>query len=275
MKYADLHVHTNESDGTSSPEKLVKEAARAGLYAVGIVDHDTVSALVPAMAAAKASGVEIVPGIELTAQYEGQEIHILGYYIDYRNEQLLEKLLLVRQDRVERVIKIVNNLKEMGVHLDAQAVFDISGNATVGRMHVARALVKEGLVGSTGEAFQRYIGDKSPAYVLGFKFSPAEAIKLIRECGGVAVLAHPYIIHNDSLIPQFVKDGLMGLEAYYPEHSQSMINFYLGLAKELDLLVTGGSDFHGSAKPDVKLGKMKIPWELVEKLKAASRNKND
>ncbi|MFA5004777.1 MAG: PHP domain-containing protein [Candidatus Omnitrophota bacterium] len=275
MKYADLHVHTNESDGTSSPEKLVKEAARAGLYAVGIVDHDTVSALAPAMAAAKASGVEIVPGIELTAQYEGQEIHILGYYIDYRNEQLLEKLLLVRQDRVERVIKIVNNLKEMGVHLDAQAVFDISGNATVGRMHVARALVKEGLVGSTGEAFQRYIGDKSPAYVLGFKFSPAEAIKLIRECGGVAVLAHPYIIHNDSLIPQFVKDGLMGLEAYYPEHSQSMINFYLGLAKELDLLVTGGSDFHGSAKPDVKLGKMKIPWELVEKLKAASRNKND
>jgi len=275
LKYADLHVHTNESDGTSSPEKLVKEAARAGLYAVGIVDHDTVSALAPAMAAAKASGVEIVPGIELTAQYEGQEIHILGYYIDYRNEQLLEKLLLVRQDRVERVIKIVNNLKEMGVHLDAQAVFDISGNATVGRMHVARALVKEGLVGSTGEAFQRYIGDKSPAYVLGFKFSPAEAIKLIRECGGVAVLAHPYIIHNDSLIPQFVKDGLMGLEAYYPEHSQSMINFYLGLAKELDLLVTGGSDFHGSAKPDVKLGKMKIPWELVEKLKAASRNKND
>jgi hypothetical protein len=275
LKYADLHVHTNESDGTSSPEKLVKEAARAGLYAVGIVDHDTVSALAPAMAAAKAAGVEIVPGIELTAQYEGQEIHILGYYIDYRNEQLLEKLLLVRQDRVERVIKIVNNLKEMGVHLDAQAVFDISGNATVGRMHVARALVKEGLVGSTGEAFQRYIGDKSPAYVLGFKFSPAEAIKLIRECGGVAVLAHPYIIHNDSLIPQFVKDGLMGLEAYYPEHSQSMINFYLGLAKELDLLVTGGSDFHGSAKPDVKLGKMKIPWELVEKLKAASRNKND
>ena len=275
MKYADLHVHTNESDGTCSPEKLVKEAMRAGLYAVGIVDHDTVNALAPAMAAAKSSGLEIIPGIELTSQYDGQEIHILGYFIDYRDERLLEKLVLVRQDRVERVKKIVDNLREMGLNLDPQAVFDISGNATVGRMHVARALVKEGLVSSTNEVFQKYIGDKSPAYVLGFKFSPAEAIKLIKDSGGVAVLAHPYVIHNDSLIPQFAKEGLMGLEAYYPEHSQSMINFYLGLAKDLGLLVTGGSDFHGSAKPGVKFGKVKIPWELVEKLKAASRQNND
>jgi len=275
LKYADLHVHTNESDGTSSPEKLVKDVSRAGLYAVGIVDHDTVNALAPAISAAKTYGIEVIPGIELTSQYEGQEIHILGYFIDYHDQSLLEKLALVRQNRVERVIKIVSNLKEMGLDLDPQAVFDISGNATVGRMHVARALVEEGLVGSTNEAFQKYIGDKSPAYVLGFKFSPAEAIKLIKDSGGVAVLAHPYIIHNDDLIPQFAKDGLMGLEAYYPEHSQSMVNFYLNLAKELGLLVTGGSDFHGSAKPDVKLGKVKIPWELVEKLKMASRGNND
>ena len=272
MKYADLHVHTNESDGTSSPEKLVQQAIRAGLSGVAIVDHDTVNALPRAISAAQSSSLTIIPGIELTAQYENQEIHILGYFIDYLNAQLLEKLILVRQNRVERVKKIVFNLKELGVNLDPQVVFDIAGNASVGRMHLARALLKEGLVSSTSEAFQKYIGDKSPAYVLGFKLTPKEAFQLIKDAGGVPVLAHPYIIRNDNLITQFAKEGLIGLEVYYPEHSQSMINFYLGLAKELGLLVTGGSDFHGSAKPDVSLGKAKVPWELVQKLQAASRS---
>jgi hypothetical protein len=275
LKYADLHVHTNESDGTSSPQKLVREALAAGIQAVGIVDHDTVSALAPAIKEAASSGIEVIPGIELTAQYESQEIHILGYFIDYQDSRLLEKLALVRQNRVERVIKIVDNLKQMGVNLNPKAVFDISGNATVGRMHIARALLKEGLVSSTQEAFQKYIGDRSPAYVLGFKFSPAEAIRLIKDFGGVPVLAHPYIIHNDSLIAQFTQDGLQGLEVYYPEHTQSMINFYLDLAKDFGLLVTGGSDFHGAAKPDVKLGKSKIPWDLVEILKMAGKRAND
>jgi len=272
VKYADLHVHTNESDGTSSPEKLVQQAIRAGLSGVAIVDHDTVNALPRAISAAQSSSLTIIPGIELTAQYENQEIHILGYFIDYLNAQLLEKLILVRQNRVERVKKIVFNLKELGVNLDPQVVFDIAGNASVGRMHLARALLKEGLVSSTSEAFQKYIGDKSPAYVLGFKLTPREAFQLIKDAGGVPVLAHPYIIRNDNLITQFAKEGLIGLEVYYPEHSQSMINFYLGLAKELGLLVTGGSDFHGSAKPDVSLGKAKVPWELVQKLQAASRS---
>jgi hypothetical protein len=272
VKYADLHVHTNESDGTSSPEKLVQQAIRAGLSGVAIVDHDTVNALPRAISAAQSSSLTIIPGIELTAQYENQEIHILGYFIDYLNAQLLEKLILVRQNRVERVKKIVFHLKELGVNLDPQVVFDIAGNASVGRMHLARALLKEGLVSSTSEAFQKYIGDKSPAYVLGFKLTPREAFQLIKDAGGVPVLAHPYIIRNDNLITQFAKEGLIGLEVYYPEHSQSMINFYLGLAKELGLLVTGGSDFHGSAKPDVSLGKAKVPWELVQKLQAASRS---
>jgi len=271
VKYADLHVHTNQSDGTSSPEKIVEESIRAGLSAIAIVDHDTVNAFPRSLIAAAPCGLEVVPGIELTAQYEDQEIHILGYFVDYQNRDLLGELAAVRQNRVERVYRIVNNLRGLGLNLDAQSVFDISGNSTVGRMHIARALLENGLVGSTAEAFRKYIGDKSPAYVLGFKFSPAEAIKLIKDSGGVAVLAHPYIIQNDNLIRQFAHEGLSGLEVYYPEHSQSMINFYLGLARELNLLVTGGSDFHGDAKPDIRLGMAKVPLDLVDKLRQARK----
>ncbi len=271
MKYADLHVHTTESDGTFTPTRLVQAALKCSLAAIAIVDHDTVGGVAEAKAAAVGTDLEIIPGLELTAQNENQEIHILGYFLDYQNQSLLEKLKLVQQNRVERVYKIVNNLKDLGLTLNPQAVFDISGPGTVGRMHIAKALLQEGLVASTAEAFRKYIGDKSPAYVLGFRFSPAEAIALINQAGGVAVLAHPYMLHNDALIPEFAGYGLQGIEVYYPEHSQAMINFYLDLAKKFNLLVTGGSDFHGAVKPDIKLGMIKLPWELVEKLRQEKR----
>ena len=271
MKYADLHAHTTESDGTYTPVQLVKEAIVRGLSAIAIVDHDSVGAIPEALKEAEETSCEVIPGIELTAQQDSQEVHILGYFLDYQQEALLDKLKLLQQNRVKRVYKIVENLKELGVGLNPQTVFDISGLGTVGRMHIARALVKDGWVDSTSEAFRKYIGDKSPAYVLGFCFSPAQAIKLIRNVGGVAVLAHPFILNSDELIAEFAHCGLQGLEVYYPEHSQSQVNFYLDLAKKLDLLVTGGSDFHGSAKPEIKLGAIKIPLELVEKLRQAKR----
>jgi len=267
VKYADLHVHTSESDGTLTPKQLVREALYRGLSAIAIVDHDTVGGILEAEVAAQGADLEVIAGIELTAQYEGQEIHILGYFLDLQNKALLEKLNLVQLNRIERVHKIVNNLEQQGVKLNAQDVFDISGKGTVGRMHIARALVKGGWVTTTAEAFRKYIGDKSPAYVLGFSLSPVEAINLIKGAGGVAVLAHPYILHDDALITELAGYGLQGIEVYYPEHSQSMVNFYLDLARKLNLLVTGGSDFHGSVKPDIKLGTIKIPIELVEKLR--------
>lgn len=271
MKYADLHAHTSESDGTYTPVQLVKEALKRSLSAVAIVDHDTVNAIPLALKAAEETSLEVVPGIELTSQYENQEIHILGYFLDYQDKGLLDKLKPVRQARIRRVHEMIKNLKGLGIELEPQTVFDISGSGTVGRMHIARALVKDGWVSSTAEAFRKYIGDQSPAYVLGFRFSPEEAIKIIRNAGGVAVLAHPYILRNDEWIGEFAASGLQGLEAYYPEHSQSQVNYYLELAKKLNLVVTGGSDFHGSAKPDIKLGSIKIPLELVEKLRSAKR----
>ena len=267
MKYADLHVHSLASDGTYTTAQLIKEGIARKLSAIAIVDHDTLDAIPQAIAQAKGTDLEIIAGIELTSQYENQEVHILGYFLDYLDNVLLEKLKLVQQNRIARVYKIVTNLEEMGVKLNPETVFNISGKSTVGRMHIARALVEEGHVDSIAEAFRKYIGDKSPAYVLGFPLSVREAIKLINNVGGVAVLAHPYILHNDTLITEFVKDGLQGIEVYYPEHSQSMVNFYLDLAKSLNLLVTGGTDFHGSVKPQIKLGMIKIPFELVEKIR--------
>jgi len=269
MKFADLHLHTKFSDGTYSPEELILESKKAKLSAIAVVDHDTVSGVEPAIKIAKTKDIEVLPGIELSAEYEGREIHMLGYLIDYNNSALLEKLKTLKNNRVERVYKITDKLKDMGIDLKPGSVFDISGIGIVGRLHIARALVLEGKVGSIFEAFQKYIGDKCPAYVLGFKLQPDEAIRLIKDAGGIPVLAHPYTLNNDDLIFKFIDYGLMGLEAYYPEHSQGMINFYLSLAKKHNLLVTGGSDCHGNAKTEIRIGSLKISYKLVERLKEA------
>lgn len=271
-RFADLHLHTLFSDGTYTPEELISRSLKAGLSAIAVVDHDTVEGINPAIAEAKDKDLEVLSGVELSAAYNDQEVHILGYMIDQENKSLLKKLGALRENRVERVYKMAIKLKGLGINLDPQKVFDLAGKGTVGRLHVARALVKEGLCRSLSEVFQKYIGDNGPAYVLGFRFSPKDAIKFIKDSGGVPVLAHPYTLHNDELIAEFTKLGLMGLEVYYPEHSQGMINFYLELAKKNNLLITGGSDCHGLAKPEVRLGSIKVPYDLVEKLKAAKED---
>ena len=269
MKFADLHLHTLFSDGTYTPEELISEAQKAGLSAIAVVDHDSVSGLTPTLEIAKIKNIEVLTGIELTTEYDGLEIHTLGYLIDYQRKEFREKLDFLQKNRIERIYKMVDKLKDMHIELTAEDVFAMAKQGTVGRLHVARAMVKQGCVSSAQEAFRKYIGDKCPAYIAGFRFSPGEAIKLIRAIGGISILAHPYCLNRDELIPQFINDGLMGLEVYYPEHTQAMTNFYLNLAQKFNLLVTGGSDCHGNAKPEVKIGSIKIPYELVERLKSA------
>lgn len=269
MKFADLHLHTIFSDGSYTPEELLSQSLKSGLSTIAIVDHDTVEAIAPAIEISGKQGIEVLSGIELSAEYDGLEIHILGYLIDYHNEKLRQKLEFLKSNRVERIYKITDKLKEIGLDLKPDTVFDIAKQGTVGRLHVARAMLKAGLVSSIPQAFGKYIGDKSPAYVCNFKFSPFDAIRLIRNTGGIPVLAHPYILNRDDLILKFIDYGLMGLEAYYPEHTKTMVNHYLTLAKKYNLLVTGGSDCHGDAKPEIKIGSIKIPYELVEKLKEA------
>ena len=255
MKFADLHLHTIFSDGTYTPQGLIERAQKAELSCIAVVDHDTVSG--------------ITPVLESSASSDGLEIHILGYLFDYQNRELVEKIDILKQIRIERIYKMVDKLKGLGIKLNPETVFDLAPLGTVGRLHVARAMVKEGLVGSTGEAFARYIGDKCPAYVLGFRLSPQEAIGLIKRSGGIPVLAHPYTVGQSDLLYKIIDCGIMGLEVYYPEHLPQTVNFYLGVAKKYELLVTGGSDCHGAAKPNIKIGTLKIPYELVEKLKAA------
>ncbi len=267
MKFADLHTHTLFSDGTQSSEGLVAEAKKEALDCIAVCDHDTVAALSQAIALGKEQGLEVLPGIELSAAEQGTEVHILGYMIDHQNKALKEKLDFLRTNRVQRIYEIVEKLNALGINLNPGSVFAVAQDGTPGRLHIARAMLKEKQVSTLDEAFRRFIGDRGPAYVCGFRLEPTEAIKLIKDAGGVSVLAHPYSIHRDELIPQLAAAGLGGLEVYYPEHSQAMINFYLDMAKKYNLVVSGGSDYHGYAKPDVKIGAVRIPYELVEKIK--------
>ncbi len=265
---ADLHLHTNCSDGTLSPRELVALAKKNRVSAIAVVDHDTVDGLEEALSCGREAGVEVIPGIELTSELDGTEIHMLGYYIDHTQPALLRTLSFLQEARRARIYKMVEKLNALGLGVTSEAVFALATGGSVGRLHVARALAGGKFVSSVQEAFQRFIGDRGPAYVGGFKLPPKDAIGLILGAGGVPVLAHPYTMRRDELIGEFAALGLKGLEVFYPEHSQSMVNYYLQLAATLGLAVTGGSDFHGHAKPDIDLGVMKLPYEYVEKLAA-------
>lgn len=267
MRLADLHLHTIYSDGTYTPEELINKASAKGITTVAITDHDTVEAIEPAIEIAGRKNIEVIPAIELTCEYKGLEIHILGYFIEYNNKELLKKLSFLRENRRERMYVMIEKLKKMNIKIEAEQVFKLTVGNVVGRLHLARALVEAGYVHSIYEAFQKYIGEQSPAYVCGFRLSPYEAIRLIRQNRGISVLAHPYSLKRDDLISVFVGYGIRGLEVYYPEHTKTMTSHYKDLADKYGLLVTGGSDCHGNAKSQAQLGSIKLPYELVEKIK--------
>lgn len=269
MKFADLHTHTNLSDGTDTPQQLVELALSRRLCAIAISDHDTVDGVTPAIEAAKNTELEIIPSLELSAEYNNSEVHILGFLVDYNDSYLLSRLKKMREDRIIRMHEMVERLKSLGVSIDVDRVFGLAGNATVGRMHLARILYLEGFVATLQEAFNKYIGEKCPAYVSRFKLSPKEAIELILSAKGVAVLAHPYILNNDKLIEEFSGYGLKGIEAYYPEHLPQVTKHYETIADKLNLIKTGGSDYHGTLKPHNPLGKVRVPYSVVEQLKDA------
>jgi hypothetical protein len=265
---ADLHIHTNFSDGILSPEDIIRKARDAGLACIAITDHDTVDGIPSAIIEGRKLGVKVVPGIEFTTDVPGTEIHILGYFLDYKAGWLLELLKKIRFDRVNRIYKMVEKLKKLGVDIEADEILKLVDLGSVGRPHVARVLVQKGKVGSIQEAFNRYLDFNAPAYVPHFKLTPAEAVKTIIKAGGVPVYAHPGISADDGIIPELVKAGLAGIEVYYSKHSDFQVNHYLTIAEKYGLVVTGGSDFHGSLMRDFSLGQVTVPDELVEKLEA-------
>lgn len=267
MKYADLHIHTNKSDSSFSPEEVIKYADKIGLSAIAITDHDSIDAIPLIQKYADQCNIEIIPGIELSSDINGDEVHILGYLIDYNNKLFQDKLKFLRDVRIKRAEQIVGKLRELHVDISIEDVLRFSGEGAIGRMHIARALLNKKYVYSIADAFQKYIGKGRHAYVKKYKITPKEAIDLIIGLKGVPVLAHPQIMNQDKLIPIMVDEGLQGIEAYHSDHTKEGVKKYLEIAHKYNLLVTGGSDCHGIGKGKVLMGTVKIPYELVEKLK--------
>lgn len=270
QQFADLHIHTYYSDSTSSPLEVVEYARKEGLNCIAITDHDTVEGIKPAIEAAKKYDIEVISGIELSASVNSRDVHILGYMFDYNDNELVRHLNKIQEFRLGRMRKMIDKLAQLGIdEIEFKDVAELAHSNSLGRPHLAQVLVNKGIVSNIKSAFDKYLGDGAPACVEHFKQTPKEAIDLIHKYGGVAVLAHPMLTRVDELIAQFTKDGLDGLEAYYPNNSKQITEFYCGLARKYNLFPTGGSDAHGDAKKHTFVGKMKIPYELVECMKSA------
>ena len=265
--FADLHLHTRFSDGTYSPEELVAQAQRFRLRAIALTDHDSVEGCVRTGEACAAACIEFIPGTELTAEHEGNEIHLLGYFIDTANPRLLVQIARFQAVRQNRIREMVARLNQLKVPLAADKVFALANCRSPGRPHVARALVEARLCGSLDEAFERFLKKNRPAWVPKFKMGAEDAIELIHHAGGLAVLAHPGLNRTDAVIPDIVEAGLDGIECFHTKHSTATAEYYLEIADRFHLLVTGGSDCHGLSKGKPLIGTVKLPYLHVEALK--------
>lgn len=264
-KFADLHVHTRASDGGMLAEEVVRRAREVGLAAIGIVDHDSVNGIEAAFEAGKKCEVEVIPGVELSTYLDDSELHILGYFIDWRDERFRAMLQNFQEVRLNRAKQMVERLRGLGLDISYEDVLVEAGDGVVGRPHVARALTKRGYVESTDRAFELYIDAGGPAYVDKYRLPSAEAIEMIRQIGGVPVLAHPLYGFREEMLPELLKQGLGGIEVYHSKHDIFATRRFEDLARRHNLLVTGGSDSHGL---DVPIGTVRVPYKLVEKLKA-------
>lgn len=276
--YVDLHIHSTFSDGTFTPEEIVKHASKKGLAAIAITDHDNTDGTLLAIIEGKKLGVEIVPGVELSVEPESsqdEEIHILGYYINWQDENFQEKLRHFREARRERAYQILEKLDHLGIKIDPQQLFEVAGKGSVGRMHVAKVLRAEGFVNYLQEAFDLYLAYGKPAYVPKLRLPSQEAIDLISRIGGISVIAHPLYGGNSKEIIQKLKSlGLDGIEVYYTNHAPEDVKKFQSWAKEFGLLITGGSDCHGgTAAEKILMGRLGVPNEVLEQLKEYKKGK--
>lgn len=265
-KYADLHLHTSFSDGKLSPEQIVLRAKCSRLSAIAITDHDTIDGIDSAIKAGKKYNLEIIPGIELSAETDTEEVHILGFYIDWCNPDLQDKINELMESRRIRLIKMIDNLNEIGIKLECETVLNKSSSASIGRPHLALALVESGYVSTVSEAFNKFLNNSSPIYVAKQKLHPASAIKMILSAGGIPVLAHPGYMQQNTL-EELISCGLMGLEAFHPCLEIQISNYYCELAKKYNLLITGGSDFHGLPDSKISIGEIRLPYKYIEDMK--------
>ncbi|OQW62651.1 MAG: hypothetical protein A4S17_01285 [Proteobacteria bacterium HN_bin10] len=275
----DLHLHTTHSDGSLPPAEVVALAKQASVVALAITDHDILSGIAEAAEAGRAVGIEVIPGVEISSRYGDSELHMLGYYLDVSDRTLADRLAQLRAGRRDRNPRIIERLRALDMEITYEEVAALAGTESVGRPHIARVLMQKGYVQSAKEAFDRYLAEGRPAHVARELPEPAEAIRWIREAGGVPVLAHPlWTKLNEqgllTLCQTLKNEGLGGIEVHYSTHKKSQTSEYLNIAKRLDLLVTGGSDFHGVTKPDIEVGVgrggLKVSPKLLEPLQKAA-----
>ena len=264
----DLHLHTTASDGLCSPRELVEQAAAAGVTTLAVTDHDTMAAVDEVSARAHAAGMRFVPGIEITAIENGADVHILGYFLDADSPRLAAFLAAQRESRVRRVEAIAERLAALAVHIDVLPLMEIASRhdgTSVGRPQVARALVAAGHAVDTNDAFERWLGRGRPGFVPRSGAASGEVIAIIHEAGGLASLAHPGTTRVDARLAALRDAGLDALEAYHSDHDPETRDRYLGLARDLRLLVTGGSDYHGDPAHGVAPGTVTLPVHEFER----------
>lgn len=279
MKYIDLHVHSTYSDGTCTPAELIALAQKRNLSHIALTDHDTIDGISHALEAAKNSSVTLIPGVELSSEYEKIDIHIVGLGIDYKNPEFVGHLRQFQEDRTTRNIKMCQKLADAGFDISYEEIVKDDPDAVITRCHIGKQLAKKGYVSQLWDAFDKYIGDDCPYFVPREKFTPMEAVELIKKADGTAVLAHPllYKLSHDQLcqlIEQLKAAGLDAIEAIYSSNHHGDESYVRSLAKKYDLAISGGSDFHGANKPNISLGtgkgNVQVPEELLVELKLSN-----
>ena len=270
MAEVDLHLHTTYSDGRLTPTQLVDLVAQRGLRVVAVTDHDSTEGLAEAMeAAAKYPDLTIIPGIELSTDTPGNEIHVLGYFINYADSGFQSTLSEFREGRLDRASRMVSNLEKLGISIDWERVLELSDGGAVGRPHIAQAMVEKGYIKYPQEAFEKYIGRNGPAYAERPKLTPGDAVKMILEVDGLPVLAHParYVDNPGGHLPGLKEAGLVGMEVYYKDYTLEEIGELLGLCNKYDLIPTGGTDYHALGTPgEMEPGSAGPPLEVARKL---------
>lgn len=265
---ADLHTHTNKSDGILSPEGVLQKYRDAEFDLIAITDHDTYAGYVEVRDRAPEIGIELLPGVEISTLYSGVDVHLLAYGFE-PNEEFGAMLDAIQNERITRAEKILRKLHDLwGMDLTMEMLYRIAGKRQqVGRPHIARAMVESGYVNGVQEAFDRYIGNHSPAYLPKESYTPAEAVEIVHRAGGVLVLAHPALLENDFMVLDLIELGIDGIEAHYIEHTEGQVRFYSQIAQRYGLIRTGGSDFHGFKAADTDFGKYSAPAYCIGELK--------
>lgn len=264
----DLHLHSKFSDGLNSPAELVDMAVAKNLAAISLTDHDCVDGVNEAVEAGREQSVEVLSGVELSCEFKGRDLHILGYGVDPDHVEFQDMLRRFRETRHRRGLRIIEKLNALGVAIDAEEVLRKSGKGSLGRPHIAAVLVERGVVPNPAQAFEKYIAEGGPAYVPKYKMTPTEAIHYIRMARGLAFMAHPGIfLENMDELAALMEEGFDGIEIYHPKHDAGTVRRLQAIAEKNGLLVSGGSDYHGFPARDLPIGALDIPYELVRGIK--------